>query len=305
MANLVKLKLPKHHFLTEKSNYHNTVPYYAASISKFTSRLGLRKMINDLKIFLWSLKLGALVNLYFLGRTLVPPLLFADTHVVIPAQILFTVSAFRCLFPVRYKGNIVFHNSPLSSIFLTRLLATFSEVALIYQLSYVIRLLNVAQTNWVDVLSWWMVVQVVVSQCFVWGAVLTGRLELYYYEELGWFLIYAVSTIASAYLYAAVDNLSGRKFLLQLNLLFGVVYLPWQLIHLRHLRSSSRQDGNKDEMQTNVTWDSLVRGLYQSLRVKNRTSEAQAWGGLVGVIWMTSYWATLIPMWVYQIVRWV
>jgi hypothetical protein len=260
-------------------------------------------MIKDLKIFLWALKLGAVVNLYFLGRTLTSPLVFEDAHVVIPAQILFAVSAFRCLFPVRYKGNIVFHDSPLSSIFLTRLLATFSEVALIYQLSHVIRLLNVVQADWVDVLSWLMVVQVVISQCFVWGAILTGRLKLYYYEELGWALIYAANTIVSAYLYATVDNFGGREFLIQLNLLFGVVYLPWQLIHLRVLRSNALREGSEEGLRTSATWNALVRGLHQSIHVKNRTSESQAWGGLVGVIWMASYWATLIPMWVYQIVR--
>ena len=123
-----------------------------------------RRMFKDLKLFLWLLKLGALVNIYFLWHTFIPPFVSLDPHVLIPARILFAVSAFRCLFPVRYKDNIVFHNSPLSSIFLTRLLATFSEVALIYQLAYVIRLLNVARVGWVDVLSWLMVVQVVVSQ---------------------------------------------------------------------------------------------------------------------------------------------
>jgi hypothetical protein len=260
-------------------------------------------MIKDLKIFLWILKLGALVNLYFLGRTIVPPLVSADAHVVIPAQILFVVSAYRCLFPVRYKDNIVFHVSPLSSVFLTRSLATFSEVALIYQLAYVLRLLNVPQAGWVDALSWWMVVQVVISQIFVWGAVLTGRLKLYYYEELGWFLIYAINTIASAYLYIQVDNFGGRELLLQLNLLFGAVYLPWQLIHLRALQLNAQRQESEKVSRTNVTQSALVRGLYQSIRVKKQTSEAQAWGGLVGVIWMASYWATLIPMWVYQIVR--
>lgn len=260
-------------------------------------------MLKDLKIFLWLLKLGALVNLYFLGQTLVPPLVFVNTHVLIPAQILFAVSAFRCLFPVRYKDNIVLHNSPLSSIFLTRLFATFSEVALIYQLAYVIRLLNTAQVSWVEFLSWVMVVQVLVAQFFVWGAILTGRLKFYYYEEWGWAFIYVANTIASAYIYVTVDNLAGRELLIQLNLLFGAVYLPWQFIHLRILRSDVRQKEREGMLQTNVTWNALARGLRKSIRVKNQTSEPQAWGGLVGIIWMTSYWATLIPMWVYLIVR--
>jgi len=31
-------------------------------------------------------------------------------------------------------------------------------------------------------------------------------------------------------------------------------------------------------------------------------SSADSWGGLIGLTWMTGYWATLIPMWVYFIV---
>ena len=155
-------------------------------------------MLQDFTIFLWLLKLGALVNLYFLANTLVPPASAVDPHLLVPAQILFAVSAFRCLFPNQYKGNVVFHDTPLSSIFLTRLLATFAEVAFIYQLSHVLRLLNVDRLGWVDALSWLMVAQVVISQCFVWGAILTGRLALYFWEELGWAILVAANAVASA-----------------------------------------------------------------------------------------------------------
>ena len=94
--------------------------------------------------------------------------------IVIPAQILFAVSGYRCLFPNRYKDNVVLHPSPLSSTLVTRVLATFAEVAWIYQFSHVIRLLDLEQVGWVEVLSWLMVLQVVVSQFFVWGAIATG-----------------------------------------------------------------------------------------------------------------------------------
>ena len=81
-------------------------------------------MVTNLTAFLWLMKLGALVNLYFLASTRSAT---ADPHILVPAQIFFAVSAFRCLFPNRYEGNVVFHDSPLSSIFLTRLLATFKS----------------------------------------------------------------------------------------------------------------------------------------------------------------------------------
>jgi hypothetical protein len=258
-------------------------------------------MFTDFTIFLWLLKLGALVNLYFLANTNALPSGTTDAHIVIPAQILFAVSAYRCLFPVWYKDNIVFHSSAFSSIFLTRVLATFAEVAFIYQFSHVLRLLNVDHVGWVNVLSCVMVLQVAISQCFVWGAILTGRLALYYYEELGWAVIFAANTVASAYLYGAVDALGGRETLLQLNLLFGSVYLPWQVIHLRALRSDAKRNDASVEPGTSVTWKLLAKGLDESIHVRNRTSDAESWGGLIGLTWMASYWATLIPMWVYHV----
>ena len=138
-------------------------------------------MPTDFTTLLWLLKLGALINLYFLASTLRLPPGLADAHIVVPAQILFAVSAYRCLFPNRYKDNVVLHATPLSSTLVTRLLATCVEVAWIYQFSYVIRLLNIDDVGWVDALSWMMVAQVVISQVFVWGAILTERLALYFF----------------------------------------------------------------------------------------------------------------------------
>src|SRR5215469_16781412 len=148
-------------------------------------------MFRDYTIVLWLLKLGALVNLYFLVNTLRLPRAEADAYVVLPAQILFAVSAYRCLFPVRYEHNVVFHDSVLSSIFLTRLAATFSEIAYIFLFSHVLRLLNICHVRGVDILSSLMVAQVVISQCFVWTAILSGDFGFYFYEELGWALIFA------------------------------------------------------------------------------------------------------------------
>jgi hypothetical protein len=251
-------------------------------------------MSRDFTVFLWLLKLGALINLYFLANSLALPSGTTDPHILIPAQILFAVSAFRCLFPNRYKDNVVFHGSPLSSIFLTRVLATVTEVAYIYQFSHVIRVLNVDHVGWVNALSWLMVLQVCVSQGFVWGAILSGRLMLYWYEELGWAVIFVANTLASAWLYASVDSLGGREILLQLNLLFGAVYLPWQFIHLRSLRV--------DAKTSRIPVTPLAEGLRRSIFDRNRRTDAESWGGLVGLVWMVGYWATLIPMWVNHIV---
>src|SRR5262245_41743228 len=257
---------------------------------------------KDLTAFLWLLKLGALVNLYLLASTLVPPANTADPRLLVPAQVLFVVSALRCLFPNQYKGNVVFHDTPLSSIFLTRLLATFAEVGFIYQLSHVLRLLNVERLGWVDALSWLMVLQVVISQCFVWGAILTGRLALYFWEELGWAVLVAANAVASAGLWANRDALGDARILIYINLLFGVVYLSWQVPNLRLQIADARRAGETLRPATRLSWEQLGEGLWRSIRARNPTTDATAWGGLVGLTWMTGYFATLLPMWANQIV---
>ena len=225
-------------------------------------------MPNDFTVFLWALKLGAFANLYFLANTLALRSGDTDPHIVIPAQILFLVSGYRCLFPNRYEDNVVLHASPLSSTLVTRVLATFAEVAWIYQFSHVIRLPNLGGIGWVEALSWLMVFQVVISQLFVWAAISTGRLSLYFHEEVGWGVIFAANTIASAYLWA----------------------------------EASKRD-EAAEPNTPVTRQLVASRLHRSLHEWNRATDAASWGGLVGLTWMTAYWATLIPMWVNHVVR--
>jgi hypothetical protein len=261
------------------------------------------RMFRDYTLVLWLLKLGGLINLYFLVKTSLLASRDTDSYVVLPGQILFAVSAYRCFFPVRYEHNVVFHDSIFSSIFVTRLLATCSEIAYIFLFSHVLRLFNIDHVEWVIALSWLMVVQVVISQCFVWAAILTEQLDFYCYEELGWALIFVANTVASAYLYFTVGTLAGREVLLRLNLLFGIVYLPWQVIHLTSLRANARRNsGKRGENSTSIS-RRLAAGLKRALRVKTRRTDPDSWGGLIGLTWMTSYWATLIPMWVYCIVK--
>ena len=255
------------------------------------------------RYFLYLLKMGTLLNLYFLFKTLTPPLLFVDIHIRIPAQIFFTVSAFRCFFPVSYVTGAVLHDSFFSSVFLTRLFATFSEVAYIYLFSYLIRLFNAGQVPLIDILSCLMVVQVVISQFFVWLAILTERQRLYFYEELGWGVIFVIHTAASAILYGTLGRLGSWKLLLELNLLFGALYIPWQFFHLKTLRLRAKHQKINKDMHAGISWSLLKKGLYQSIQMKNLTTHPDAWGGVIGMTWMIGYWVTLIPVWMSLILQ--
>ena len=254
------------------------------------------------KYFLWSLKLGAIINIYFLLQTIETKIADVDPFLLIPAQILFFVSAYRCLFPVGYVKNIVLHDTIFSSIFLTRLLATFVEITYIYMFSYVLRIANVGEFFFLDLLSWLMVIQVTVSQGFVWGAILFQREKYYYFEEFGWAIIFALNTFISLIVFLYGNNYEQYKILIQLNLIFGALYLPWQFIHLRSI--SLRVSKNKllDNEIEKISYKLFIIGLKKSLFYREQTSKPDAWGGLVGLTWMLNYWATLIPVWLYFII---
>ena len=259
-------------------------------------------MRQDVTPFLRLLKLGALLNIYFLAKTFVPPADATDPRLLVPARVLFAVCGFRCLFPNQYKGNVVFHDTPLSSIFLTRVLATFAEVAFVYMLSHVVRLLDVDRVGWIDTLSWLMVVLVVVAQVFVWGAILTGRAALYFWEELCWTLLVGANTAASTGLFSARDALGAAASLIDISLLFGVVYLSWQVANLKLQIADARRAGETLRPTTRVSWTLLAVRLRRSIHERNQTTDATAWGGFVGLLWMAGYFATLLPMWAHHIV---
>lgn len=258
-------------------------------------------MQRDFTQPLHALKLGALVNLYFLADTTIFAAESLDAARLLPAQILFAVSAYRCIFPVRYKDNIVLHDSFFSSIFLTRFLATFAEIAFIFQFATLLQRLNLTGIKWIDWLSWAMVAQVIVSQLFVWWAILSRQLVFYYYEEIGWFLIFLANTFASAWLLTTGDLPQSSVGLLELNLLFGAFYLPWQILHIRSLykdaRSAPPQSTNPPERTRPLPGQGFTEALYQ----RRCRTDAASWGGWIGLVWMVSYWATLIPLWVHHV----
>src|SRR5262245_1901578 len=254
-------------------------------------------MIRDFTIFLWLLKLGALPNLYFLASSFAAPANTIDPQLLVPARVLFAVSAFRCLFPNQYKGNVVFHDTALSAIFLTRLLATFAEIGFIYLLARVLRRLNVDELGWVDAVSWYMVAQVVISQVFVWTAILSGRYALFFWEELGWAVLIAANAVASAALWPQRAALGNAGVLLTINLLFAVVYLAWQVPNLRLQIADARRLGEPLHPLPRVPGERLAGGLRRSLKERHPTTDATAWGGLVVLLWMAGYFATLLPLW--------
>jgi hypothetical protein len=48
----------------------------------------------------------------------------------------------------------------------------------------------------------------------------------------------------------------------------------------------------------------LVAGnLHRAFHQWKRATDSVSWGGVVGLTWMVAYWATLIPLWVHQVVQ--
>ena len=251
------------------------------------------------KYLLWTLKIGALVNIYFLLQTIVSPISSVDPYLLIPAQILFLVSAYRCLFPVNYSSYAVLHDNSFSSVFITRFFVTFVEISYIFMFSYVIRIINDHELLFVDIFSWLMVVQVSISQVFVWCAILTKNENLYFYEEIGWFNIFLLNFVCSVIILLTFIDFNNLEILLYLNLLFGIGYLPWQIFHLKSIKvriSKLQNDSSGNYLRTTA-----FEGLKNSLNRRIVSHDPEDWGGIIGFTWMLNYFVTLIPVWVYFI----
>ena len=255
-------------------------------------------MNKNIEFFLWSLKIGAILNIYFLYQTFTNPLICNNYNLLIPSRIFFLVSIYRCLFPVNYVGSFVFHKSIFSSVFITRLFATFSEVAMIYQISFLLYLLNINNIYFINLISVFMVIQVIISQFFVWGAILTRKSILYFYEELGWFIIYFLNTSNCIFLFSQIEYSNGAYVLIVLNILFGIFYLPWQFIHLKTIYTRSTNN-----RFSNIATGSVLEGFNSAIKTKNFSLKLGDWGGVIGLTWMFAYWASIMPLWIYLIVR--
>jgi len=75
-------------------------------------------------------------------------------QILIPAQVFIAVCGYRCVFPNRYNACVVLHDTPFSSIWFTRFLATFSETFWLYQLHVIAMDLNAIRPGgplfWID-----------------------------------------------------------------------------------------------------------------------------------------------------------
>ena len=241
------------------------------------------------------LVVGLLTNALLLHRSLAPELHGMEPAVLLTAQIFIAVSAFRCTFPNRYNGNIVLHDTWLSSIFLTRAIATCSELAWIYQLSYVARQFNKVGDSpapWLDAAAWAMVAFSSVAQCFVWAAITLGRDYLMFYEECCWAGIFVCNTAANAHLY--LSGIGGAQGVATVSLVFAVFYLPWQLgLHIPSLDVPAPTPPAGGA----IAWgQEFSRGLSCALHTRKPSRLAVDWGGAVGAVWMTAYWI-ILPYW--------
>ncbi|MFL2900580.1 MAG: hypothetical protein ACJZ62_02650 [Candidatus Pelagibacterales bacterium] len=248
------------------------------------------------------LRVGVISNLILLWGTFTYLDATDNLWILVPAQFLLLISAYRCMFPVNYASKAVLFDSILSSVFITRFLVTIVEVTYIFMFSHVLRIINDEEYMFVTVLSWLMVIQVTISQFFCWGAILIKYERFYFYEELGWFIIFLLNSICSIILLNSNIS-SDHNVLIILNIIFGILYLPWQVFHLKSIldRIKGNNDIQNQSMQFNI--EKMKIELNNAFHERKVSYEQSDWGRVVGIMWMYGYWILIIPIWVFYIVR--
>ena len=93
-------------------------------------------------------------------------------------------------------------------------------------------------------------------------------MKYYYYEEVGWFVIFLLNTIASIILLLTIGLMKNHELLLQINLLFGFLYLPWQFFHLRSLRLRSNNQEVITKKYSPMSKLQIMKGFHKSIKLK-------------------------------------
>ena len=178
--------------------------------------------------FLWgALLLGGCSDVYLLIKLSSEVAPTAPPSIVLPARIFLLVNAYRCVFPNRYNGNTVLHDHWLSSILLTRALATISEMAWIWQLAAVCRALPLGALAPLGAgLSWAMVGLCAVAQVFAWLCVASGTTSHFLWEEACWAALMLINTGVNwqAGLQAGAAG-PPLDVVVRLSLVFGALYV--------------------------------------------------------------------------------
>ena len=112
-------------------------------------------------------------------------------------------------------------------------------------------------------------------------------------EEFSWFLMFVINTgINSVFFYHG-----DQSNLVILSLVHGVLYLPWQTLHLRFILSLD----DPPLSLRDVTITRVVRGLKRAVWYRKRSVVREDWGGWIGESWMFCYWVVM-PVWLATIV---
>ncbi|KAL5246948.1 hypothetical protein ACHWQZ_G018974 [Mnemiopsis leidyi] len=230
--------------------------------------------------------LGVIPNIYLLYSLLHLPSNTINTCV----RIFIGVNTFRCVFPNRYNNNIVLRDTIFSSIFLTRLLATFSEMSWLIILSEVARDLNstTVESPTIDLLADILPPICALAQCFVWSSIILHTDSLMFYEEFSWFLLFVINTGINTIFFLH----GNHSILVSLSLLHGALYLPWQTLHLKYILSLD----DPALSLSHVTCSRIQAGLRRALWYRKRSVARVDWGGWIGESWMFCYWVVM-PVW--------
>ena len=76
--------------------------------------------------------------------------------------------------------------------------------------------------------------------------------------------IFSINTILSVFLYLFAEIHNAQVVLLIISIIFGFLYLPWQVIHLRmikrRVRQMSQSEGSLPEFKSEI----FFKGLRES-----------------------------------------
>ena len=100
----------------------------------------------------------------------------------------------------------------------------------------------------------------------------------------------------------SLDVSNAHHSLIIINIVFGILYLPWQVLHLKSITQRINSNSEIKAQEFKINSSKVMHEFKNSISDRKVSFDSKDWGGTVGMMWMYGYWILFIPTWMFYII---
>ena len=100
----------------------------------------------------------------------------------------------------------------------------------------------------------------------------------------------------------SLDLSNAHYSLIIISMVFGSLYLPWQVLHLKSITNRINTNPEIKAQEFKMNLSKVKFEFKSSIYDRNVSFDINDWGRVVGMMWMYGYWILFIPVWMFYII---